>query len=105
MSLGYATDNPTREQVDAMSGAVVLQFGTDWCGYCVAAERYIKPVLADFDDVQHLRVEDGKGYPLGRSFQVKLWPTLIVLQDGAEVARVVRPTSEAEVVAALAELD
>jgi thioredoxin 1 len=36
-------------------------------------------------------VEDGSGRPLGRSFGVKLWPTLIFLADGREVARLVRP--------------
>jgi hypothetical protein len=30
---------------------------------------------------------------LGRSFKIKLWPTLIFLQDGRELARAVRPTS------------
>jgi thioredoxin 1 len=44
--------------------------------------------------LDHLWVEDGKGRPLGRSFAVKLWPTLILLRDGQEVARVVRPLRE-----------
>jgi thioredoxin 1 len=29
---------------------------------------------------------------LGRSFKVKLWPTLVFLVNGQEVSRVVRPT-------------
>ena len=36
-------------------------------------------------------MEDGPGQPLGRSFRVKLWPTLVFLRDGQEVARLVRP--------------
>jgi thioredoxin 1 len=28
---------------------------------------------------------------LGRSFRVKLWPTLILLENGQELGRVVRP--------------
>ena len=48
--------------------------------------------LADlYADVRHLRVEDGRGRPLGRSFRIKLWPSLVLLRDGEEVARVVRP--------------
>lgn len=43
-------------------------------------------------DVRHLKIEDGPGRPLGRSFGIKLWPTLVFLRDGTEVARVVRPT-------------
>jgi thioredoxin 1 len=44
-------------------------------------------------------VEDGKGKPLGRSFRVKLWPTLIYLEQGVEKGRVVRPDSAAEIAA------
>ena len=76
-----------------LAGPVVVQFGTDGCGYCIAAERHIKPALEAAPGVQHLKVEDGKGYPLGRSFRVKLWPTLVFLRDGQELARVVRPTN------------
>jgi thioredoxin 1 len=45
--------------------------------------------------VRHIRVEDGRGRPLGRSFRVKLWPTLVFLKDGKEVARLVRPSGAA----------
>ena len=48
------------------------------------------------------RIEDGRGRPLGRSYRVKLWPTLVVLRDGEEVARVVRPQERGEVEQALA---
>ncbi|MNT09602.1 hypothetical protein D3C72_1443910 [compost metagenome] len=45
----------------------------------------------------HIRVEDGPGRVLGRSFKVKLWPTLVFLKDGQEVARLVRPLDSAEI--------
>jgi len=100
----YETKAPTREEVAAMPGAVVLQFGTDWCGYCEAAEPLIANAFADFPAVSHRRIEDGKGRPLGRSFGVKLWPTLVFLVDGREVARVVRPADAKVVSQALAEM-
>ncbi len=102
---GYREQAPPREDIDAMAGAVVVEFGTDWCGYCQAARPAIAQALAGRDDVTHLKIEDGKGRPLGRSFRVKLWPTLIVLRDGREVARVVRPSDAATVVQALRALD
>lgn len=94
MSPEYLPETITREQADSLPGATVLQFGTDWCGYCRAAEKVIEPVLERAGGVRRILVEDGKGRPLGRSYRVKLWPTLIFLSDGAEVARVVRPWSE-----------
>lgn len=102
MSQPYALKQPDRADVDALPGVVALDFGTDWCGFCRAAAPAIEQALAAHSQVQHLKVEDGPGRPLGRSFRVKLWPTVIVLQDGKEVARVVRPAGVAEVAAALA---
>ena len=89
---GYAKTAPTRAEVDGWAGATVLEFGTDWCGYCQGAQRHIAESLGRAGALRHLKIEDGPGRPLGRSFKVKLWPTLIFLRDGVEVARVVRPT-------------
>lgn len=87
----YATDAPARSEVDVLPGLVLLEFGTGWCGHCAAAEPHARRLLEARDDVRHLRIEDGPGRPLGRSFRVKLWPTLVFLRDGQEVARLVRP--------------
>ena len=97
----YSTEAPDRVDVDAMPGPVALEFGTDWCGHCQAAQAYLQPALAARPDIRHLRIEDGPGRALGRSFRVKLWPTLVLLRDGVELARVVRPGARADVDAAL----
>ena len=102
MGLGYATDNPSREEVDALAGPVVVQFGTDWCGYCRAAEPSIEQELAKVPGLTRILIEDGPGRRLGRSYRVKLWPTLIFLDDGVEVARVVRPWGAADLSPGLA---
>ena len=101
----YTADEPARADVDAWAGTSVLEFGTNWCGHCTAAQPAIEAVLAALDDVRHVKVEDGPGRPLGRSYRVKLWPTLIVLRDGEEIARVVRPARPDEIRQALAALD
>lgn len=86
----YAVQEPLRSSIDAHAGWLLLEFGAPWCPHCVSAQ----PVVAQWQAehaTDHIKIEDGKGRPLGRSFQVKLWPTLILLHDGGEVARVVRP--------------
>ena len=103
MSKPYDTTQPERASIDALPGVVALDFGTNWCGYCRAAEPHIESALAAMAAVQHIKVEDGPGRALGRSFRVKLWPTLVVLKDGKEVARVVRPHDADEVRQALAQ--
>lgn len=80
---------------------MLLQFGVDWCGHCQAAEPAVVQALQHFPNLAHLRIEDGSGRVLGRSFKVKLWPTLVLLQDGHELARLVRPTQAAQVLALL----
>jgi thioredoxin 1 len=82
----------SRAEVDASQGLLVLEFGTGWCSICAAAKPLIDRAFAEHPGVRREWVEDGKGKPLGRSFAIKLWPTLVFLRDGHEVARVVRPS-------------
>lgn len=100
----YATSQPERADIDALRGPAVVEFGTDWCGYCRGAQPLIGAAFADYPHMRHLKVEDGKGRPLGRSFSVRLWPTLIFLKDGKEVTRVTRPDNADDIRAALAQI-
>jgi len=97
MDRDYDKPEPAREDVDQWPGPAVLEFGAGWCPHCQGAQPAIAAALADFPTVRHVKVADGKGKPLGRSFRVKLWPTLVFLKDGQELARAVRPTDEGEV--------
>ncbi|MHA7859920.1 thioredoxin family protein [Tessaracoccus sp. Y36] len=101
MTLGYQDEQPTREKIDATRGLVALEFGQNWCGFCARSAPALNEALGNRPDVERIKVADGKGLPLGRSFKVKLWPTMILLRDGQEVARVVRPDSPREIDEAL----
>ena len=85
--------SPSREDLDNSSGIILIEFGSDFCGYCQAAENLILQALSENPKVKHIKIEDGSGKKLGRSFRVKLWPTLILLKEGKEISRVVRPES------------
>jgi thioredoxin 1 len=100
----YSSHAPSRAEVDALPGATVIEFGTNWCGVCQGAQASIAKAFEPHAGIRHLKVEDGPGRPLGRSFKIKLWPTLVFLRDGAEVARIVRPTSVMDITEAFASL-
>ncbi len=85
---------PTREEVDRMPGPVVLEFGAEWCGYCQALRPQLSALLEQYPQVRFIWVEDGRGKPLGRSFRVKLWPTLVFLRDGQVIRQAARPEAD-----------
>jgi thioredoxin 1 len=93
----YAATEPPRSEIDGHAGTTLLEFGAPWCGFCIRAQPLVEAALTRHPGVRHIKVEDGSGRPLGRSFGVKLWPTLVLLRDGEELARSVRPARAAEV--------
>ena len=93
----YEDESITREQLDESAGLRVIEFGANWCGYCIAAQPDIEAALAEHPELKHEKIADGPGRPLGRSFRVKLCPTLIAIRDGEEINRVVRPESADQV--------
>lgn len=102
--MDYTTDEPGRAVVDALPGATVIEFGSPTCGWCRAAQPAIREALADYPGLRHLKVADGPGRPLGRSFRIKLWPTLVFLRDGLELGRSVRPSEADEIRTGLAKI-
>ena len=101
----YETHEPSRREVDDFSGATVLEFGNVWCGFCRRAEPLIEQAFASHTGVRHIRIADASGRRLGRSFQVKFWPTLVFLKDGKEISRLVRPNDLTAIKRALEQVD
>ena len=97
MPLGYQDHQPTREEIDATPGLVALEFGQNWCGFCARSAPALDTALGSRPDVVRIKVADGPGLPLGRSFRIKLWPTMVLLRDGEEVGRVTRPAASQDV--------
>ena len=101
----YAVDEPPRTDVDSLSGATVIEFGSPWCGHCRIAQQPLTRAFAQHPAIRHIKIEDGPGQPLGRSFRVKLWPTFVFLKDGTEVTRVVRPRAVEPLLEAMDQID
>lgn len=82
---------PTRHEIEISKGSIMLEFGASWCGHCQAAQPFILSALANYPQIRHIKIEDAKGLRLGRTYAVKLWPTLIFIRNGIELTRIVRP--------------
>lgn len=104
MNHTFAATEPPREDIDALKGPALVEFGAPWCGFCIAAQTPLAVAMAQHPDVRHIKIEDGKGRRLGRSFGVKLWPTLVFMRDGVEVARLVRPGGAEDIEQALRQI-
>ncbi len=98
----YATTEPKREEVKALPGATLVEFGTR--GHCRRAQPLIAEAMSAHPNVRHIKVADASGRRLGRSFKVKRWPTLVFLRDGRETAKLVRPGTADEIKHALAQI-
>jgi thioredoxin 1 len=94
MDMNFEGREPTRAEIDRLAGPVVVEFGTDWCPHCQALQPHLRTLLGQHPEVRHIKVEDGKGRQLGRSFSVKLWPNLVFLRDGRVVQQLARPTPD-----------
>lgn len=82
-------------------GLVLVEFGADWCPICQAFQADLEKALQSVPGAyRHVKVQDGKGKPLGRRYQVKLWPNLVFLREGQIVTQLARPSSD-ELLAAL----
>ena len=91
----WTPEELTREEVDALPGSTLLEFGVDWCPHCQAVQPDLKHAMEGKPTMRHLKVEDGKGRKLGRSFAVKVWPNFVLLKDGQVLDQLARPEPSA----------
>lgn len=90
----WSPETISRSEVDSLLGHTILEFGADWCPHCQGIQGVLRSELNKHPKFRHLKIEDGKGRRLGRSYGVKLWPNIVLLLNGKQQNQLARPSKE-----------
>ena len=70
-------------------GIVLVDFYADWCGPCRLMAPILEAVSAERADIKVAKVNVDESSELAAKFGVMSIPTLVVLDDGEEIKRIV----------------
>ena len=91
------------ENFDAVvkSGTVLVDFFATWCGPCKMIAPILEEVANERPDIPVVKVDVDESGALAARFGIVSIPTLVVLQDGQEVNRLIGYKPKAAILAAL----
>lgn len=76
----------------------ILLFVSSHCPHCPRAEAVAKKVVPEYHEhgveFEKIRIKTGRGKQLSKRFNIKSTPTILMLNDGIEVQRIVGVPSE-----------
>ena len=71
------------------SGRALVDFYADWCGPCRMMAPILEAVAAEKEDLLVAKVNVDENAELASRYGVMSSPTLVVLEDGEEIKRIV----------------
>ena len=71
------------------SGRALVDFYADWCGPCRMMAPILEAVAAEKEDLLVAKVNVDENADLASRYGVMSIPTLVVLEDGEEIKRIV----------------
>ena len=82
--------NLTKENYESIiaNGKVLIDFYTDWCGYCRILEPVIKELSQKYSgSVTVVKVDADLEKEIADHYGITGYPTVVVLDNGIEIAR------------------
>ncbi len=86
---------------ETAKGTALVDFYADWCGPCKMIAPIVEEIAAQRTDITVGKVNVDESGELAMKYGVVSIPTLVVLKDGAETARIVGYRSKEEILAQL----
>jgi len=78
-------------------------FYADWCGPCKTQDPILEELLADYGDVELVKVDVDEQQDVANEYQVRSLPTVVIENDDGIVDRFVGVTQREDLEAALRE--
>lgn len=94
------TQNFADEVLNA-PGTALVDFYADWCGPCKMVAPVVDEIAEERTDISVGKVNVDESAELAKQYRVMSIPTLIVLKDGKEAARMIGYTPKEDILAAL----
>jgi thioredoxin 1 len=88
----------TKDNFDELvgSGLVLVDVWAESCRPCVVLGPHMESIASENPDLTVVKVDASKARRLCMSLQVRGLPTILLLHDGQEVARISEPSLTAE---------
>ena len=77
---------------------VLIDFYADWCGPCQKLSPIVDKFAEEHSEIKVVRIDIDAGEALADRYNIRSIPTLVVIENGEEINRVIGLVSEEKII-------